>query len=77
MYLISNRVSENECVGSTIIFLPFNNIEPDRAGLDPGHADHDEEGRAEEVHDPRRLEEEVDARRHCEMDVKSQMMQLT
>ena len=58
-------------------FLPFDNIKADRAGLDPGHADHDEEGRAEEVHDPRRLEEEVDARRHCEMDVKSQMMQLT
>ena len=49
---------------------PFNNIEADRAAFDPSHADHDEEGRAEEVHDPRRLEEEVDARRHCEMDTK-------
>ena len=71
MYLISNRVSENECVGSTIIFLPFDNIEADCAGLDPGHSDHDKEGRAEKVHDPRRLEEEVDARRHCDMDTKS------
>ena len=45
--------------------LPLDNIEADRAGFDPGHADHDDEGRAEEVHDPRRFEEKVDARRHC------------
>ena len=45
--------------------LPLDNIEADRAGFDPRHADHDEEGRAEEVHDPRRFKEKVNAWRHC------------
>ena len=54
MYLISRRVCEDECDNpKEEISLPLNNIEANRAGLDPGHADHDEEGRAEEIHDPR------------------------
>ena len=43
---------------------PLDNVEAHRAGLDPSHADDDDERCAEEVHDPRRLEEEVHAWRH-------------